>query len=155
MNKKTWIFLGVILLFIIAIVIIYNVTKTNDLISKTKVIEGVKFSNAKITKLSDKYIFYVTVTTTKQDILELDLEGTEVSEEEYDINLAISFDYEGAALELESLNKYSIIEEMPEVDLSNSKPIEDMPEKEKEVYDMFFGNLDLIIDIEDDLEESL
>jgi len=94
-------------------------------------------------------------TTTKQDILELDLEGTEVSEEEYDINLAISFDYEGAALELESLNKYSIIEEMPEVDLSNSKPIEDMPEKEKEVYDMFFGNLDLIIDIEDDLEESL
>lgn len=71
MNKKTWIFLGVILLFIIAIVIIYNVTKTNDLISKTKVIEGVKFSNAKITKLSDKYIFYVTVTTTNQDIVKV------------------------------------------------------------------------------------
>lgn len=71
MNKKTWIFIGVILAFIAAIVIIYNVTKTKDLISKTKVVEGVKFSNAKIEKLTDKYIFYVTITTNKKEAVKV------------------------------------------------------------------------------------
>ena len=64
MNKKTWIFLGVIVLFIVGIIVIYNVTKTKDLISKEKTVQGIKFSNAKLTKLSDKYIFNVTVTTS-------------------------------------------------------------------------------------------
>jgi preprotein translocase subunit YajC len=32
-----------------------------------KVVEGIKFSKAKIDKVNDKYIFYVTVTTSKSD----------------------------------------------------------------------------------------
>jgi len=67
MNKKTWIFIGVIVAFVALLVIIYNVTKSNDLISKVKVVEGIKFSKAKIDKVNDKYIFYVTVTTSKSD----------------------------------------------------------------------------------------
>ena len=57
MNKKTWIFLGVIVAFIVGIIIIYNVTKTDDLISKTKVVEGIKFSKAKINKLNNKLLY--------------------------------------------------------------------------------------------------
>jgi len=67
MNKKTWIFIGVIVAFVALLVIIYNVTKSNDLISKVKVVEGIKFSKARIDKVNDKYIFYVTVTTSKSD----------------------------------------------------------------------------------------
>ena len=76
MNKKTWIFIGVVLAFIIGIIIIYNVTKTNDLIGKTKTVNGIKFSNAKITKLSDKYIFYVTITTSKKEVKVVDFDAT-------------------------------------------------------------------------------
>ena len=72
MNKKTWIFLGVIVAFIVGIIIIYNVTKTDDLISKTKVVEGIKFSKAKINKLNNKYVFYVTVTTSKEESLKVE-----------------------------------------------------------------------------------
>lgn len=67
MNKKTWIFIGVIVAFVALLVIIYNVTKSDDLISKVKVVEGIKFSKAKIDKVNDKYLFYVTVTTSKSD----------------------------------------------------------------------------------------
>ena len=72
MNKKTWIFLGVIVAFIVGLIIIYNVTKTDDLIGKTKVVEGIKFSKAKITKLDDKYVFYVTVTTSKKESVKVE-----------------------------------------------------------------------------------
>lgn len=67
MNKKTWIFIGVIVAFVALLVIIYNVTKSDDLISKVKVVEGIKFSKAKIDKVNDKYLFYVTITTSKSD----------------------------------------------------------------------------------------
>lgn len=67
MNKKTWIFIGVIVAFVALLVIIYNVTKSDDLISKVKVVEGIKFSKAKIDKVNDKYLFYVTVTTSKTE----------------------------------------------------------------------------------------
>jgi hypothetical protein len=76
MNKKTWIFLGVIVLFIVGIIVIYNVTKTKDLISKEKTVQGIKFSNAKLTKLSDKYIFNVTVTTSKEAVKVIDFDAT-------------------------------------------------------------------------------
>ena len=38
MNKKTWIFIGVIVAFVALLVIIYNVTKSDDLISKVNVV---------------------------------------------------------------------------------------------------------------------
>lgn len=76
MNKKTWIFLGVIVALVLAFIVIYNVTKSDDLIGKTKVIEGIEFSNAKITKLSDKYVFYVTITTNKSEIKVEDFDAT-------------------------------------------------------------------------------
>ena len=76
MNKKTWIFLGVIVLFIVGIIVIYNVTKTKDLISKEKTVQGIRFSNAKLTKLSDKYIFNVTVTTSKEAVKVIDFDAT-------------------------------------------------------------------------------
>ncbi len=69
MNKKTWIFIGVVLVFIIGIIVLINVlNKPKDLINKTKVVSDIKFSDAKIDKLSDKYIFYVTVTTEKESV---------------------------------------------------------------------------------------
>ena len=76
MNKKTWIFLGVIVLFIVGIIVIYNLTKTDDLIGKEKTVQGIKFSNAKLTKLSDKYIFNVTVTTSKEAVKVIDFDAT-------------------------------------------------------------------------------
>ena len=71
MNKKTWIFLGIIAAFVAILVIVYNATKTEDLISKVKVVEGIKFSKTKITKLNGRYLFYVTVTTSKKETLKV------------------------------------------------------------------------------------
>ena len=76
MNKKTWIFIGVVVAFIIGIIIIFNVTKSDNLIGKTKIVNGIKFSDAKITKLSDKYVFYVTVTTSKEKVKVTDFDAT-------------------------------------------------------------------------------
>lgn len=76
MNKKTWIFIGIIVAFIVGIIVIYNVTKTDNLISKTKVINGIKFSDAKIDKLTNGYVFYVTVTTSKDSVKVEDFDAT-------------------------------------------------------------------------------
>ncbi len=76
MNKKTWIFIGVVVAFIVGIIILFNVTKSDNLIGKTKIVNGIKFSNAKITKLSDKYVFYVTVTTSKDKVNITDFDAT-------------------------------------------------------------------------------
>jgi hypothetical protein len=76
MNKKTWIFIGVVVAFIVGIIILFNFTKSDNLIGKTKIVNGIKFSNAKITKLSDKYVFYVTVTTSKDKVNITDFDAT-------------------------------------------------------------------------------
>lgn len=76
MNKKTWIFIGIIVAFIVGIIVIYNVTKTDNLINKTKVINGIKFSDAKIDKLTNGYVFYVTVTTSKDSVKVEDFDAT-------------------------------------------------------------------------------
>ena len=76
MNKKTWIFIGIIVAFIVGIIVIYNVTKTDNLISKIKVINGIKFSDAKIDKLTNGYVFYVTVTTSKDSVKVEDFDAT-------------------------------------------------------------------------------
>lgn len=76
MNKKTWIFLGIVLVFIVGIIVIYNVTKTDSLIGKEKTVEGIKFSNARLTKLKDKYIFDVTITTSKEAVKVTDFSAT-------------------------------------------------------------------------------
>ena len=76
MNKKTWIFIGVVVAFIVGIIVLFNVTKSDNLIGKTKIVNGIKFSNAKITKLSDKYVFYVTVTTSKDKVNITDFDAT-------------------------------------------------------------------------------
>lgn len=76
MNKKTWIFLGIIVFLIVGLIIIFNVTKSDNLIGKTKVVEGIKFSNARIDKLSDKYVFYVTITTSKSEVNIEDFDAT-------------------------------------------------------------------------------
>ena len=75
-NKKTWTFIGIIVAFIVGIIVIYNVTKTDNLISKTKVINGIKFSDAKIDKLTNGYVFYVTVTTSKDSVKVEDFDAT-------------------------------------------------------------------------------
>ena len=71
MNKKTWILIGAILFFIISIILIYTFTKTDNLISKTKEVEGIKFSKAKIIEEDGNYIFYVVVTTTSKNSLKV------------------------------------------------------------------------------------
>ena len=65
--KKKYIIGGILLVIIIAIIIVFNIFKDDNLISKTKTINGIKFSDAKITKLNDMYIFKVTVTTTSKN----------------------------------------------------------------------------------------
>ena len=87
MNKKTWIFIGAILFFIISIILIYNLTKSDDLISKTKTVEGIKFSNAKILNDDGNYILYVTVTTSSKSTLKV---------EEFEANI---YDKKGKRLE--------------------------------------------------------
>ena len=87
MNKKTWLFIGAILFFIISIILIYNLTKSDDLISKTKTVEGIKFSNAKIINDDGNYILYVTVTTSSKSTLKV---------EEFEANI---YDKKGKRLE--------------------------------------------------------
>ena len=72
MNKKTWIFIGVVIAFLIGVItLIVILNKPKNLINKTKVVEGIKFSDAKIDKLSDKYVFYVTVTTENKETIKV------------------------------------------------------------------------------------
>ena len=72
MNKKTWIFLGAIVAFILIIAFIYNFTKTDSLIGKTKEVQGIKFSDAKIEETDEKYTFYVKVTTSSKSALKVE-----------------------------------------------------------------------------------
>lgn len=71
--KKKLIIAGVALVIIIGVVILFKVLGKNDtLISNTRVVEGIKFSNAKITKENEKYTFYVVVTTSKEKVLNVE-----------------------------------------------------------------------------------
>ena len=67
--KKKVIIIGVILLIIIGLVVLYKVTRNDTLISKTKIINGIKFSNANIEEKNGKYVFTVTVTTSNKGTL--------------------------------------------------------------------------------------
>lgn len=71
-KKKILIFIAVIVVFIIGLIVIYNVTKSDNLLGKTKIVSGIKFSDAKIEETNGKYTFYVTVTTTSKNTLEVE-----------------------------------------------------------------------------------
>lgn len=70
--KKKLIIIGIVLVVIIGLVVLYKVTRNDNLVNKTKIVNGIKFSKAKITKSGDKYIFYVTVTTTSKNTLKVE-----------------------------------------------------------------------------------
>jgi len=70
--KKKVIIIGVILLIIIGLVVLYKVTRNDTLISKTKIINGIKFSNANIEEKNGKYVFTVTVTTSNKSTLQVE-----------------------------------------------------------------------------------
>lgn len=70
--KKKVIIIGVILLIIIGLVVLYKVTRNDTLISKTKIINGIKFSNANIEEKNGKYVFTVTVTTSSKNTLQVE-----------------------------------------------------------------------------------
>lgn len=70
--KKKVIIIGVILLIIIGLVVLYKVTRNDTLISKTKIINGIKFSNANIEEKNGKYVFTVTVTTSSKSTLQVE-----------------------------------------------------------------------------------
>lgn len=72
MKKKILIILGVLLVFILICVGVYNLTKPKDLIGKTKIVEGIKFSDAKIKEVDGKYTLLVTVTTTSKKSLNIE-----------------------------------------------------------------------------------
>ena len=72
MNKKTWIFIGALAVFVVIIALIYFLTRTDNLISKTKVKKGIVFSDAKITKVGEKYNFYVKVSTSSDSVLKVE-----------------------------------------------------------------------------------
>ena len=68
--KKKLIIAGVALVIIIGLIVLFKVLSKNDtLIGNTRVVEGIKFSNAKITEEDGFYTFYVTVTTSKEKTL--------------------------------------------------------------------------------------
>ena len=87
MKKKTIIIIAIVIALIIGLIVILNLTKKKDLISKTKIVSGVKFSDAKIDEDNGKYIFYVTVTTTSK---------TTVSVEDFDATI---YDKKGNRIE--------------------------------------------------------
>ena len=81
--KKKLIIVGVILLVIIGLVVLFKVFgKKNNLIGDTKVVEGVKFSDAKLTEEDGRYTFYVVVTTSKDKVLNVkDFDATVLDKE--------------------------------------------------------------------------
>lgn len=70
--KKRLIIGGILVAIVIAIIVIINIFKDDSLISKTKIINGVKFSDAKIIKNNDTYLFSVTVTTTSKNNIKVE-----------------------------------------------------------------------------------
>lgn len=70
--KKKLIIVGILLVIVIGIVILFNVTRDNSLVSKTKIVNNVKFSNAKISEENGTYVFYVLVTTTSKSTLKVE-----------------------------------------------------------------------------------
>lgn len=70
--KKKLIIGGIFVAIVIAIIVIINIFKDDSLISKTKIINGVKFSDAKIIKNNDTYLFSVTVTTTSKNNIKVE-----------------------------------------------------------------------------------
>ena len=71
-KKKIIILVAVIIAFLVGSMIIYNLTKEDSLVGKTKIVSGIKFSNAKIVESTDKYVFYVTVTTSSDNTLKVE-----------------------------------------------------------------------------------
>ena len=70
--KKKLIIIAVVLVVILVLVILYKITRNDTLISKTKIINDIKFSNAKIDDNKGKYIFTVTVTTSSKNTLKVE-----------------------------------------------------------------------------------
>ena len=71
--KKKIIIGAIILLVIVGIIVLVNVlNKSDNLICQTKIVEGVKFSDAKITGENGKYTFYVKITTSKDKTLNVE-----------------------------------------------------------------------------------
>lgn len=74
--KKKLIIAGIIIAVIVGLIVLYNVTRDKTLISKTKIIQGIKFADAKITETNGKYTFYVTITTEKSLLEVEDFDAT-------------------------------------------------------------------------------
>ncbi len=71
--KKKIIIGAIIILVIVGIIVLVNVlNKSDNLIGQTKIVEGVKFSDAKITGENGKYTFYVKITTSKDKTLNVE-----------------------------------------------------------------------------------
>ena len=71
--KKKLIIAGVALVVIVGLIVLFKVLSKNDtLISNTRVVEGVRFSDAKLTSEDGKYTFYVVVTTSKEKTLKVE-----------------------------------------------------------------------------------
>ncbi|MBO6195159.1 MAG: hypothetical protein J6O56_02290 [Bacilli bacterium] len=66
MKKKLLIIIGVITLVVIGVFIFIKIVPSDTKIDEIKTVHDIKFYNAKIEKQGKKYIFYVTLTTTKE-----------------------------------------------------------------------------------------
>ena len=65
MKKKIIIIVSIILLLIVGIFVVIKLVPTDTKIDETKKVNGIKFYNARIEKSNNKYIFYVTLSATK------------------------------------------------------------------------------------------
>lgn len=70
--KKKILLIGVAVLIIIGIILLIKINSEDNLIGKTKVINEVKFSSAKITSKNDKYFLYVLITTNSKDTVKVE-----------------------------------------------------------------------------------
>lgn len=125
--KKKLIIAGVALVVIIGLIVLFKVLSKNDtLIGNTRVVEGIRFSGAKLTEEDGKYTFYVVVTTSKDKVLNV---------EDFD---ATVLDKEGN--KLETLSGY-----IGDIDNKSKKEItigcnEDLSKAYEIVYTVRFNN---------------
>lgn len=96
---------------------------------------------------------------TKQEVFTFNIDGKEVvKDKEYDINMEmiVPLGLEQVQL-LKSTNKLTLDEKMPEVDVSDSAPIEEMTEEERYVLDSIlptFNSDDSEFDYSEEFEEA-
>ena len=88
--------------------------------------------------------------TDKHEFIDANVNFENISDDEVNIDYDINFDFDGEKFTITSDSSYTIVDEFPNVDVSDSKPIEDMSDKDKKAYEEIFGAFDISSDLQVD-----